>query len=147
MPSIVPGYVYSLFAALIVGTMIVFSCSILASNVKYQAETQQLENVEKYVATMSLNLIADSIGNNVNSTQFLELPSAIGTQQYWIRIANDSQRAWVEAGFGTQANTSQSKMFIPAVVSASGEFVSSSGRAYLNCYVENQTSVLKLMEE
>jgi hypothetical protein len=147
MPSIVPGYVYSLFAALIVGTMIVFSCNVLASNVKYQAETQQLENVEKYVATVSLKLTTDSLDNNLNSTQFLELPSAIGTQQYWIRLANDSRTAWVEAGFGTQVTTGQFNMMIPAVVSASGEFVSSSGRAYLNCYVENQTIVLKLMEE
>lgn len=147
MPSIVPGYVYSLFAAVIVGTMIVFSCSVLASSVKNQAETQQLTNVEKYVTTQSLKLITDALDNNVNSTQFLELPSAIGTQQYWIRIANDSQRVWVEAGFGTQRTKSQSNMLIPAILSASGEFVSSSGRACLNCYVENQTLVLKLMGE
>ncbi len=147
MPSIVPGYVYSLFAAVIVGTMIVFSCSVLASSVKNQAETQQLTNVEKYVATQSLKLITDALDNNVNSTQFLELPSAIGTQQYWIRIANDSQRVWVEAGFGTQLTKSQSNILIPAILSASGEFVSSSGRACLNCYVENQTLVLKLMGE
>ena len=29
MPSIIPGYVYSLFAALLVGAIIVYSCSLV----------------------------------------------------------------------------------------------------------------------
>ena len=146
MPSIVPGYVYSLFAALIVGTIIVFSCTALATNVKNDAETQQLTNIEKYVATQSLKLATNALTNNHNSTQFLELPSLIGTKQYWIRITNDSQRAWIESGFGTNIIPGQPGIYIPAAVSASGEFVSSTGRAYLICYLENQTLVLKLTE-
>jgi hypothetical protein len=146
MPSIVPNYVYSLFAALIVGTIIVFSCNIIISNIKNQAESQQLTNIEKYIATQSLKLITQALANNENATQFLEIPSSIGTKPYWIRIANDSQKTWVESGFGTNVNSKQQGFSIPAIVSASGNYVSTSGRAYLNCYIENQTMILKLIE-
>ena len=146
MPSIVPSYVYSLFAALIVGTIIVFCCNSLTLNIKNQAESQQLTNIEKYIATQSLKLISQASATNNNSTQFLEIPASIGTQQYWIRIASDSQRAWVESGFGTIITPGHQGIFLPATVSASGNYVSTSGRAYLNCYIENQTMILKLIE-
>ncbi len=47
MPSIIPGYVYSIFAALIVGTIIVYACSISTLNVKNQANNQQLKNIDR----------------------------------------------------------------------------------------------------
>ena len=37
MPSIIPGYVYSIFAALIVGAIIVCSCSVSMLNIKNEA--------------------------------------------------------------------------------------------------------------
>ncbi len=88
MPSIIPGWVYSIFAALMVGAIIVYVCSISTLNVKNQANTQQLKNIEEYVATQSLSLLSHTIENNQNTTQFLDIPSSIGNQRFWI---TDSQ--------------------------------------------------------
>jgi hypothetical protein len=144
MPSIIPGYVYSLFAALIVGTIIVCSCSAIMLNIKNKAETQQLDNINEYIATQSLTLISETIAGNLNSTQYLSIPTQIGTQQYWVRIANDSKTTWIASGFGTKVIQSQQNLTIPATISASGTFLSNSGRAFLNCQIENRTIVLTL---
>jgi hypothetical protein len=147
MPSIIPSYVYSLFAALIVGTIIVSTCSVAMANIKNKAETQQLQNLDQYVASQSLSLIADSNHANQNSTQLLDFPSQIGSQRFWILISNDASGAWVQSGFGTTANLSQPKFYIPAQISASGLYVSGAGRALLECSTENQAVTLKLISE
>ena len=144
MPSVIPGYVYSLFAALIVGTIIVCSCTAIMLNIRNKAETQQLNNINQYILTQSLTLISETISSNLNSTQCLSIPAQIGTQQYWVRIANDSETTWIESGFGTTPIQSQQDLTIPAMISASGIFISNSGRAFLNCQIENQTIVLTL---
>jgi hypothetical protein len=147
MPSNIPGYVYSLFAALIVGTILVTTCSVAMANVKFKAETQQLQNIDEYVAAQSLLLISDSTGGNQNRTQTLDVPSQIGNQRFWILISSDNAGAWVQAGFGTTANLSQPKFFIPAQITASGLFVSGSGRAVLECNSTGQGVTLKLESE
>jgi hypothetical protein len=147
MPSIIPGYVYSIFAALIVGAIIVYACSISTLNVKNQANSQQLKNIDEYVATQSLTLLSQTRENNQNATRFLDIPSSIGNQRFWISIANDSSGAWVESGFGTTGSSKNSQINIPANVDASGYFISGSGRAILQCYFENQTATLTLTSE
>jgi hypothetical protein len=147
MPSIIPGWVYSIFAALMVGAIIVYACSISSLNVKNQANTQQLKNIEEYVATQSLSLLSHTTKNNQNTTQFLDIPSSIGNQRFWIRIANDSSGAWVESGFGTTLSSNNLQRNIPASFDASGYFISGSGRAKLQCQFENQTATLTLTSE
>jgi hypothetical protein len=147
MPSNIPSYVYSLFASLIVGAIIVASCSLSMLNVKNEAENQQLTNIDQYVATQSLTLLAHATESNQNITQFLDVPTQVGNQIYWIRIASDSSGAWVESGFGTTINLSQPRIYIPAQVSASGVFISTYGRAFLKLSSENQTFNLTLTGE
>jgi len=147
LPSIIPGYVYSLFAALVVGTIIVAACSAQTLGIKNDALNQQLTNINEYVAAQSLTLLLQSSGNNYSAKQYLEIPSHIGNQIFWIRIANDSARAWVESGFGTNATTSQLRVYIPASVVASGTFISNSGRASLSYSFENQIATLTLTGE
>jgi hypothetical protein len=147
MPSIIPSYVYSLFAALIVGTIIVSSCSLSTLNIKNEAENQQLTNIDEYVATQSLTLLTHASENNQNTTQLLDIPSQIGNQRYWISITNDSSGAWVESGFGATVNPSYPRLYIPAQIDASGAFISGSGRAFLQCHSENQTVTLTLTSE
>jgi hypothetical protein len=146
MVTIIPSYMYSIFAALIVGTIIVSSCSLSMVNLKNEAENQQLTNIDEYVAAQSLTLITHVTQDGQNTTQFLDLPSQIGNKEYSISIANDSSSAWVESGFGT-AVQSQPQIYIPAEISASGTFVSGWGRAFLQCYYQNQTVILKLISE
>ena len=69
MVTIIPSYMYSIFAALIVGTIIVSSCSLSMVNVKNEAENQQLANVDEYVAAQSLTLITHVTEDGQNATQ------------------------------------------------------------------------------
>ena len=55
MPSIIPSWVYSIFATIIVGTIIVYGCSISTLNIKNDAQNQQLVNIDEYVATQTMN--------------------------------------------------------------------------------------------
>jgi hypothetical protein len=143
MPSIIPGYLYSLFAALIVGVIVVYSCGMATLSIKTDAETQQLTNINQYVAAQSLILLSRTTENQ-NSTQFLDVPSQVGGQRFWIRIANDSAGAWVESGFGTTVTPTDMRVDVPAKASASGSFLSGSGRPMLQCRFENQTPILTL---
>ena len=146
MVTIIPGYMYSIFAALIVGTIIVSSCSLSMLNVKNEAENQQLANVDEYVAAQSLTLVTHVTEDGQNATMFLDLPSQIGNHEYSISIANDSSSAWVESGFGATVQ-SQPQIYIPAEINASGTFVSGWGRPVLQCYIENQIVTLTLTSE
>lgn len=147
MPSIIPTYVYSLFAALMVGIIIVCTCSVVTAGVKSNADTQQLTNINEYIATQSLIMLSQTTCENQNITQTLDIPSQVGNQRFWIRITNDSQTAWVESGFGPTVLTSDERVEMPAKVAASGSFVSGSGRAILECHYENQIATLTLTQE
>ena len=147
MVTIIPSYVYSIFAAIVVGTIIVSSCSLSMVNIKNEAENQQLANIDEYVATQSLILVTHVTEDGQNTTQFLNLPSQIGNQEYCICLANDSSSAWVESGFGTAVLQGQPQIYIPAEVSASGVFISGWGRAFLQCYYQNQIVTLTLTSE
>jgi hypothetical protein len=144
MPTIIPSYVYALFAAVIVGAIIVYSCSLVALNIKNQASTQQLRNIDEYVATQSLMTLSRTTEDNQNTTQFIDVPSQVGNQIFWIQISNDSSGAWVESGFGTTVTSSDLHIDIPAEVNASGIFISGSGRAILQCHFVEQTATLTL---
>jgi hypothetical protein len=147
MPSIIPSYVYSLFAALIVGTIVLYACSLSTVNIRNEAATQQLSNIDEYVATQSLSLLSHTTEDKQNSTLTLDIPSDIGNEIFWVRINNDSSNAWVESGFGTNATVSQTRMCLPVTVVASGTFVSGSGQALLECHFENNVATLTLTKE
>jgi hypothetical protein len=139
--------VYSLFAALLVGAIIVYACGLSTMNIKNQATNQQLKNIDEYVAAQSLTLLSRASENKQNITQFLDIPSTIGNQRFWINIVNDSSVAWVKSGFGTTVSENDRQMSIPVHVSASGTFISGSGRAKLECHFENQIATLTLTSE
>lgn len=146
MVTIIPSYMYSIFAALVVGSIIICSCSVSMLNLRNNAENQQLANVDEYVAAQSLNLVTQVTQNGQNATVFLDLPSQIGNKEYSISITNDSSSAWVESGFGA-AVQSQPQIYIPAEVIASGAFTSGWGTPILQCYCQNQTIFLTLTSE
>jgi hypothetical protein len=134
VPSFIPNYIYTIFAMIIVGALIIGMAGLATSNLRQEAEKQQLSNIAGYVATKSLELASNAPTANSTSTVFLDIPTLIGAQRYWIRIANDSTKAWVETGFGTSVFPSEHRTEIPLDMSASGTFVSGSGRAFLRCY-------------
>jgi hypothetical protein len=144
MPSIIPSYIYTIFASLIVGTLIIGMCALATSNIRQEAEKQQLSNIEEYVAAKSLELASNALANNLTSTVSLDLPNLIGNKIYWIRIANDSSKTWVEAGFGKIVVRSEQKTEIPLEAFASGTHISSSRSASLHCYTDNQSIHLEI---
>jgi hypothetical protein len=146
MPSIIPGYLYSIFAALIVGAIIVVTCSGAMMHIKNEAATQQLTNIDKYVAAQSLMLIAHTTQDRQNSTLAIEIPSQIGNERFCISLTNDTQGNWVESGFGIDINQNSSRVSIPAAVAVSGTFVSGSGRPILCCYLQNKVVNLVLTQ-
>jgi hypothetical protein len=137
LPSIIPSYIYTLFASIIVGTIVICACSLSTLNVRNEAEKQQLLNVAEYVSTKSLELISHAKTDNLTSTLRLNVPSLIGDKRYWIQIANDSFRGWVEVGFGTTAQSSEHRIYIPSEASTSGTYTSGSGVASLECYSDS----------
>lgn len=144
MPSIIPSYVYTLFASIIVGTLVISSCGLIVVNVKAEAEIQQLKNIANYVATKSLNLISYSNTDNVKMNLQLDIPSLIGGQRYWILIHNDSSGSWVEAGFGATPTSSIQRAHIPFEGSSSGSYVSGSGPVFMQ-YQSNSTGLYLIL--
>ena len=111
---------------------------------KYEAEKQQLSNIADYVATESLELISHAAAENLTSTLHLDVPPLIGNQRYWIKMANDSAKAWVEVGFGTTVLSSGQLAYIPSDVAASGTYISGSGAVLLECYSDSSGVQLTL---
>ncbi|MCW4047050.1 MAG: hypothetical protein NWE99_05765 [Candidatus Bathyarchaeota archaeon] len=144
MPSIIPSYMYTLFASLIVGSIVICACGLSTLSVKNEAKQQQLANIAEYIATESLELTSRAKADNLTATLSLTLPPSIGDQRYWIQIKNDSSRAWVEAGFGTTPTVNQQRAYIPTEVFASGTYTSGLGAAKLECYSDGSGVYLTL---
>jgi hypothetical protein len=138
MPSIIPGYVYALFASLIVGTLVIGACGVAMANIKANAETQQLSNISSYVATKSLEALSSGSTGNFTLTCSVDVPPLIGNQRYWLRLDNSSSYAWVEAGFGSYATESAPLTYIPCNALLSGDYVSGSGPAFIQ-FVSNSS--------
>jgi hypothetical protein len=144
LPSIIPSYVYTLFASIIVGAILICACGLSTVNIRHEAEKQQLSSVADYVVTKSLELISYASTDNLTSTLHLDVPLLIGNQAYWLQIANDSDSAWVEIGFGTSVQSSGHRAYIPSEVSAEGTYVSGVKSACLECYMNDSNVCLML---
>ncbi len=144
MPSIIPSYIYTIFASLIVSSLIIGICGLEIGGIKLKAEKQQLSSIADYVAAKTLQLATNLISNNATSTLTVDVPNSINNQAYWIRITNSSSRTWVEIGFGNANFPSEGTSEIPLEASASGTFVSGSKPAILHGYVSDQIVHLEL---
>ncbi len=147
MPSIVPSYIYVLFASIIVGTIIIGVCGVSTLEIKNNADKQQLSNLADYVTAQSNMLILQATRDTANSTVYLNLPSTIGNQKYWIQIENDTSKAWVTAGFGSIQTSSQQRTYLPVDVSGSGVYTSYSGIAVLKCETDGSKVTLSINGE
>jgi hypothetical protein len=144
LPSIIPGYVYTLFATIIVGALLIYAFSISNINIKNEADQQQLENLAEYVAAQSCQLVAATTVNNLTIESTLSVPSIIGNKEYWIQLTNGPFGAWVEVGFGTSPHPTDAQTSIPMKASASGDYTSGSGKAFLECYANDTGTYLEL---
>jgi hypothetical protein len=144
MPSIIPPYIYTLFASILVGVIIIAAVGVSAAELKSVAEEQQLNNLAQYVATKSLELISQTNTGNINVTTKLDLPSTIGNQQYWITLTNSSSRTWVQAGIGINEASSAYQSTIPAQAQTEGVYRSIQGQASLECIKNSSGLYLRI---
>ncbi|NLE03568.1 MAG: hypothetical protein GX638_02035 [Crenarchaeota archaeon] len=138
MPSIIPSYVYTLFAAVIVGTILIAMCALAVSDLKSQAEKQQLSNIANYIATKSMKIFSTSPADDLVIESQLEIPSLIGGKRYWVQIENDTTGVWVEAGFEAKPITNDQRTFVSFEAVASSVYISGSGPVFLQ-YKSNST--------
>jgi len=134
MPSIIPSYVYTLFASIIVGTLIITMAGLAVASLKREAENQTLARIAEYVAAESVELASHSTADNLISTVRLDMPSTVGSQRYWVQLRNDSAKTWVEVGYGATVISSDEQVRLPLNLEASGTFVSGAGAPFLKCY-------------
>ena len=144
MPSIIPSYVYTLFACMIVGALLIGASSLSTINVKNEADLQELKNIADYVAIRSFELVSSTKTNNLTAEAILNIPNAVGNQRYWLRLDNDSLRSWVEIGFGASPQPSGQLTYIPSLVSASGAYASGAGMPVLKCYLKDSVTYLEI---
>ncbi len=144
MPSIIPSYVYTLFACMIVGALLIGASSLSTINVKNEADLQKLKNIADYVAIRSLELVSSTKTNNLTAEAILNVPNAVGNQRYWLRLENDSLRSWVDIGFGVSPQPSGQLTYIPSQVTASGAYASGAGMPVLRCYLEGSVTYLEI---
>jgi hypothetical protein len=145
LPSIIPSYVYTLVASIIVGTLLIYAFDVSTVGTKNEAEQQQLINIAEYVAVKSCELASATTANNLSTSLTLDIPPLVGSQRYWIQLGNDSSAAWVESGYGTTAFSADLQVSIPWAVSASGVYVSDSGSAVLECSANGTGTHLQLL--
>lgn len=145
MPSIIASHIYTMVALAAVGTLLVATVHSYTAALKTTAEIEQLKNILAQVAAKGNELITITSTTNSSARAFLQLPSAIGYQQYWLRARNDSSRTWIEGCLGIVIDIpAPYRVFLPKETSASGYFVGGYGPAKLESYINGSSSQLKL---
>jgi hypothetical protein len=101
------------------------------------SEANRLENLMNLVALESIRLLTLTLSTNASTEAFLQLPPRIGDKQYWLKLENDSSRAWIEGGFGNSPSESgKLRVSIIKAVLATGSYVSGYGAARLSCFFD-----------
>ena len=146
MPSNSIDYLHSLLALSIIGIILTASINSYCGLLKRSSEIKELKNVLERIeskVTYALLLLTE---NNATLTLKFQMPSRIGSQYYWIRIANDSSSAWIEGGFGINSRTEgwEYRIYLPRKVYASGTFESRYSIAQLNCSIKGDVPQIVL---
>ena len=135
MPSIIPSYLYTFFALILVGTILIGTFGSFAVSLKQIPEEKMLKNIVDYVAAESMELIncVTTMSEEAAVKAVLNIPSTINHKQYWLRLNTNSEYTFVEAGFGTIPTKARFKIYLPADVLVSGEIIGGFGKALLTC--------------
>lgn len=135
MPSVTPSYIYTFAALIAVSTLLVSSFMAYADTLRASAETKQLKNLMDSIAAKSIELVTLSLTTNATVKSYLQMPNAIGSKQYWLRLGNDSASAWVEGGFGNlPVQKTELRVYLPKEAVATGCYIGGYGMACLECY-------------
>lgn len=145
MPSTIASHIYTMVALAAISALLVATLNAYTTTLKTTSEIEQLKNLLNQVAAKGNELLTMAAVTKSQTHAFLQLPAAIGYQQYWIRATNDSAHAWIEGSLGelTEQNAPY-QIFLPQGTSVSGHFVGGYGPAVLESHMNGSTPQLRL---
>jgi hypothetical protein len=105
-----------------------------ANTLQFATEARRLKNLMDQVAAKCTELATLTMVTNATAEGFIQMPSAIGNKQYWLRLRNNSANAWIEGGFGSTAlDGTDLRVYLPQETSAAGFFLGGHGAAHIEC--------------
>jgi len=145
LPSTIPSHIYTMIALAVVGALLVASINAYTTTLKTTSEIEQLKNLLNVVAAKGMELLTITASTNSSTQVFLQLPTTIGYQQYWMRAGNDSSTTWIEGNLGQITDIEgPNRVFLPEGTSASGSFAGGYGQAILKSYMNGSTPQLNI---
>jgi hypothetical protein len=145
MPLITPSYLYTFVALLAVSSLLVFSFIAYTDAVRFSSETRQLKSLMNRIAAKTTEMLTLTPTINVTLEVFIEMPPSIGKQQYWIRLQNDSAKAWLEGGLGEiPIEKTDLCVYLLKEVFVTGYYTAGHGAARLTCHVIDNVPNIQL---
>lgn len=145
MPAITPSYLYTFFAIIAVSSILVFSFMDYAGAIRFSAETRRLKNLMDCVAAKATELLTLTATTNATAETFIQTPASIGNAQYWLRLRNDSSKAWLEGGLGNlPTEEAELRVYLPSKASTSGYYIGGYGAIRLVCLLSSNIPHLQL---
>jgi hypothetical protein len=144
LPSIIPSYVYTLFASMIVGVMLIFAFDTSAIAIKNEADQQEMKSLATYIAAKSYELVSSATTNNASAMYSLNVPVLVGNKQYWVQFADGSGTVRVNVGFGTTSHSTEFQVAIPTKATASGTYISGSSILVIQCSIQEGITHLEM---
>ncbi len=145
MPSTIPGHIYTMIALAVIGALLIATVNSYTTSLRNASEIEQLRNLLGQVAAKGSELITLVASANLSAHASLQLPAAIGTQQYWLRARNNSSNAWIEGALGQMVDVAvPNRVYLPRGTSVSGYYVSGYGAAILEAYINGSNPQLNL---
>lgn len=135
MPTIAASHLYTFAALIAVGSLLTTSFMAYTNTVREASEAKKLEAIMNLVAANSIRLATLTLSANASTETFLQLPTKIGDKSYWLKMENDTEKAWLEGGFGSNPTEGALKVSLAKDVLATGIYVSSYGAARLQCFL------------
>ncbi|MGB9671794.1 MAG: hypothetical protein ACPL1Z_06295 [Candidatus Bathyarchaeales archaeon] len=145
MPTITSSYLYTFFAVIAVTNILLVSFIGYANAIRFSSETRKLKNLMDYVAAKTTELATLATATNASAEAFLQAPTAIGDKLYWLRLRNDSVKAWLEGGLGnTPTEAMELRVYLPSKALASGHYFSGYGAIRIACSVNADVIQIQL---
>lgn len=145
MPAITPSYIYTFFAIIAVTSILLVSFIGYVNAIRFSSETRKLKNLMDYIAAKTTELLTLATTTNASAEAFLQAPTTIGDKPYWLRLRNDSAKAWLEGGLGnTPTEATELRVYLPNKAIASGYYVSGYGAIRIACSVNAEVIQIQL---
>jgi len=148
VPSVSTSFFYSFLAMMVVSTLLTCSFASYVNLLRGASEINRLGETVDKVAAEAEDALTTVTSHNATIGIVIQLPAKIGYREYWIRLANDSSRAWLEGGFGRTPTSEERvyRVYLPRNAYVSGIFEGRYGIALLNCFLNGSVPQLVLSQ-